>query len=161
MLLFPMSANFSSLAASSCAQLSLAEPWSKVKFSTVRNWQINNKLHKYCKAKTEAAGLLWNHNGVLIYSLICSGVPTSLPHCGLPSRPIPCILSYVLSFHPSAFSFDISSLSPLASLSFLFNLVLFRHHASNPSLIRSPSQLLSPLGFSTAFFDQRWPSRLF
>lgn len=51
---------------------------------------------------------------------------------------------------------------PLTSLSFLFNLPLFRHHTSNLSRIRSSSQLLSPLGFfSPRVFDQRWPSRPF
>lgn len=49
-------------------------------------------------------------------------------------------------FIPSHFLLIYPPLSPLASLSFLFNLVLFRHHAGNPSLIRSSSQLLSPLG---------------
>lgn len=93
----------------------------------------------------------------LIYTLTHSWF-SSTPHFGSPHSPVTRIPSHVLSFHPLTFSFDISP----TSLSFLFNLPLFRHHTSNLSRIRSSSQLLSPLGFfSPPVFDQRWPSRLF
>ncbi len=56
------------------------------------------------------------------------------------------ILSYALSLYPFIFSFNISLPSPLTLRLFLFNLPLFLHHTSHPSVIPSLSHSFPPLG---------------